>query len=97
MYEDLNQENWLKKISDYQCGDSLLSALFNGTASQSHKGLDVYDIDYDKKIASFAPLVVSSTDSSQHSAIVDALKGDNFNIHEAIQESPVDFHEWWER
>lgn len=80
MYEDLNQENWLKKINDYQCGDNLLSALFNGTASQNHKGLDVYDIDYDKKIASFAPLVVSSTDSSQHSAIVDALKGDNLVI-----------------
>lgn len=75
MYEDLNITHWTALLSNKS---SLLSTLFNSrtcTGSDNH----IYDIDRDEDVKN-APLLISSADSSQHSAIIDVMKNKNLVI-----------------
>lgn len=75
MYEDLNIENWKTLLSSK---NDLLKALFDSRIDEGCK--DIYDIDRDEIVNQYAPLLVASADSSQHSAIIDAIKGNNLVI-----------------
>lgn len=76
MYEDLKIENWdilLSQKSD------LLKALFDSRISDG-KTENQYDIDNDEDVRRYAPILVTSADSSQHSAIVDVMKHNDIVI-----------------
>lgn len=78
MYEDLALDNWPGFLGNVDKNE-LLSSLFNSRADDSC-GSDCYDIDRDEDVRKFAPVLITSADSSQHSAIVDAIKGVNLVI-----------------
>lgn len=75
MYEDLDtQKNWphlFEKIERYP----FLSRLFCG--KNLADPTTVYDIDLDSDVEKNAPFLITDADSSQHSAVVDALKGES--------------------
>lgn len=76
MYDDLKIENWSEILADKS---RLLSALFDSKIGRGC--LDsIYDIDKDEKVRKLAPLLVTSADSSQHSAIVDVMANDDLVI-----------------
>lgn len=77
MYQDLKEENWNNgtPLSD----KALFKDIFNGKeVSTTSLFSEEYDID-ENKLANKIPLVMDA-DSSQHSAIVDVLKGKNIVI-----------------
>lgn len=78
MYEDINPENW-KHILTHK--GNLLKDLFESrTGNPPFEDPDPYDIDKNKEVQNYAPILVTDADSSQHSAIVDVMKGNNLII-----------------
>jgi hypothetical protein len=81
MYQDLDPANWPpgKAINDNPIIKSLLGGY--GVGGNGGTGdLQSYDIDRDPDVEKHAPVLITEADSSQHSAIVDALKGNNLVI-----------------
>ncbi len=76
MYADLAAENWI----EHPVGDELVGAIVRGTETSGDGGgsllspPDDYLID-DPEIEKLAPLLIHDADASQHSALVDVMKG----------------------
>jgi hypothetical protein len=78
MYADLAPQNW----PTHPAAQTLVQSLLHG--SEAAAGDDVffapdYDLD-DDKIEDIAPILINDADASQHSAIVDVMKGRNLVI-----------------
>ena len=77
MYEELDPEKW--SANGNILGDQEnIKTLFTGSSSEPSLG-ETYDVD-DKKIFSKVPILVEETDSSQFSAIADAMSEKNLAI-----------------
>lgn len=76
MYCDLEIENWKNLLENKS---SLLKTLFDSRVSDGNNE-NIYDIDKNEDVARYAPLLVTSADSSQHSAIIDVMKGNDLVI-----------------
>ena len=77
MYEELDPEKWMAE-GNILGNQENIKTLFTGSSHESSLG-EIYDVD-DKKIFSKVPIVVEETDSSQFSAIADAMSGRNLAI-----------------
>lgn len=77
MYRDLNPNNWPsgKSFLDH----SIIKDLFEGTRLEGPEFSEVYPLD-SSEIENEVPLIIFDADSSQHSALIDALKGKNLVI-----------------
>lgn len=80
MYMDLGLENWPQLFTAQCANPELLATIFHGRNGSYLTQEDVYDIDRDDADVQQAPLLVAPADSSQHSAIIDAMKGKNLVI-----------------
>ena len=81
MYADLNPENW--KVDPVQHG--LVSSILRGTEDAEGGGGTLRSIpeDYhidDPEIEKVAPFLIQDADASQHSALVDVMRGKNLVI-----------------
>ena len=79
MYADLQAENWPKLIEH-----PLVNAILSGTERGAGQSLmpsvpDDYLID-DPEIENLAPWLIQDADASQHSALIDAMRGKNLVI-----------------
>jgi len=78
MYEDLSADNWDQPPIDHP----LLGALLRGSDIASigdlHFASD-YDLDAEE-VENVAPILINDADASQHSAIVDVMKGKNLVV-----------------
>jgi len=81
MYADLNPENW--KVDPVQ--HSLVSSILRGAENSEGEGAALpsipedYQID-DPEIEKVAPWLIQDADASQHSALVDVMRGKNLVI-----------------
>jgi very-short-patch-repair endonuclease len=80
MYSDLKVENWPK----HPVMHPLINALLSGTERGADGPLmssvpDDYPID-DPEIEKIAPLLIQDADASQHSALIDSMRGKNLVI-----------------
>jgi very-short-patch-repair endonuclease len=77
MYLDLDPEHWPrgKEIDKHP----VVHELFEGPRSESPLAAEEYDID-SPQVSLAVPLLICDADSSQHSALVDALSGKNLVI-----------------
>ncbi len=72
MFHDLN------KIDAHN--NKTIQKMLGGSKENPNDALvEDYDID-DPKIETFAPLLITAADASQHSALIDAMKGENLAI-----------------
>jgi len=81
VYSDLNPENWAQDPVDH----SLVGAILRGTDRIGEGALLLgdpsdYSID-DPQFEAVAPFLIQDADASQHSALIDAMKGHNLVIH----------------
>lgn len=81
IYSDLNPENWAQDPVNH----SLVGAILRGTDRVGEGSLLLgdpsdYSID-DPQFESIAPFLIQDADASQHSALIDAMKGQNLVIH----------------
>jgi very-short-patch-repair endonuclease len=82
VYSDLNPENWTQDPVHHP----LVGAILRGTDSAVGEGAlsladpSDYSID-DPQFENVAPFLIQDADASQHSALIDAMKGDNLVIH----------------
>lgn len=80
MYQDLTSKDWAggiqrnKTIRDLLAGSQQIGDFF---VTNPHKA---YPIDGNKDVDRYAPILILDADSSQHSAIIDAMRGDNLVI-----------------
>lgn len=81
MYRDLDLANWRGISPSGAPGHALVRPLLRGVSDDSGGAqfAEEFDID-DPDIEKLAPILVSDADSSQHSAIVDVMKGRNLVI-----------------
>ncbi len=77
MYEDLNPTNWAEPNS--LAIHSVISELLGGTERIESYHAEEYEADH-PEIARKVPLLITDADSSQFSALVDALEGKNLVI-----------------
>ena len=81
VYSDLNPENWAQDPVDH----SLVGAILRGTERIGEGALLLGDpSDYlidDPQFEVIAPFLIQDADASQHSALIDAMKGQNLVIH----------------
>lgn len=81
VYSDLSPDNWAGDPVDH----SLVGAILRGTDRTGDGALLLGDpADYtidDPQIEAIAPFLIQDADASQHSALIDAMKGDNLVIH----------------
>lgn len=79
MYADLSPENWKESPIDHQ----LLKVILQGSESVDDSSLPTappdYDVD-DPEIEKIAPILIQDADASQHSALVDVMRGKNLVI-----------------
>lgn len=78
MFHDLNEKRWSGDTSISSNG--IIQDIFSGsdeTSSGDHA--DDYDIDT-PEVEEIVPLLITSADASQHSALVDVMKGQNLAI-----------------
>ncbi|WP_114945276.1 DUF3320 domain-containing protein [Microvirga calopogonii] len=81
MYADLASENW----SNHPVADALVGSIVRGTEMTGDGGSsllgppDDYPID-DPEIEKHAPILIHDADASQHSALVDVMKGKHLVI-----------------
>ncbi len=78
MYADLAPENW----PTHPAGQTLVQSLLHGSETTATGDLffaEDYDLD-DDKIEDVAPILIHDADASQHSAIVDVMKGRNLMV-----------------
>jgi very-short-patch-repair endonuclease/RecA/RadA recombinase len=80
IYEDVAPERWLSHPLDNPLIRSLLAGYEAGGGSGSDfHGAEDYRID-DPEVEKIAPILVHDADASQHSALVDVMKGKNLVI-----------------
>jgi very-short-patch-repair endonuclease len=81
VYSDLNPDNWAEDPVDH----SLVGAILQGTDRTGEGAVLLGDpADYvidDPQIEAAAPFLIHDADASQHSALIDAMKGHNLVIH----------------
>jgi len=77
MYKDLNPDNWPlgHGLHEHQ----VIKDLFEGTAREGIEFSEIYDID-SQELQDIVPDLIFDADSSQHSALIDALGGRNLVI-----------------
>ena len=78
MYADLSPENWKNSPVDHQ----LLRVILQGS-EQAGEALPAVPLDYDvddPEIEKLAPILIQDADASQHSALVDVMRGLNLVI-----------------
>jgi hypothetical protein len=80
MYSDLDPENWHK----HPVTDNLIRPVLTGTEVAGNgdsvlSAPDDYSID-DPEVERFAPILIHDADASQHSALVDVMKGMNLVV-----------------
>ncbi|PCH94954.1 MAG: hypothetical protein COB84_06845 [Rhodobacteraceae bacterium] len=82
MYHDLDPDRWPENngIDNNEIITSLIAGAKEGSGSAVTDDPDIYDIDTDPKVTEAAPILIMEADSSQHSAIVDAMQGKNLVI-----------------
>lgn len=82
MYHDLDPERWPDDAG--LAGNEIINSLIAGGKESADSNVSdealIYDIDTDPEVEEAAPIMIMEADSSQHSAIVDALKGNNLVI-----------------
>lgn len=82
MYQDLDPDRWPENNS--VDNNDIIKNLLAGTNERDGDTVsdvaDIYDIDTDPKVAEAAPILIMEADSSQHSAVVDAMQGKNLVI-----------------
>ncbi|MHC2462436.1 DUF4011 domain-containing protein [Bradyrhizobium embrapense] len=81
VYSDLNPENWAQDPVDH----SLVGAILRGTDNTGGDGAlmlgDPTDYQIDEaQFETIAPFLIQDADASQHSALIDAMKGQNLVI-----------------
>jgi very-short-patch-repair endonuclease len=81
MYRDLDPVNWNRIPGGGAHAHHLVRPLLRGTADEGSGDsfAGEYEID-DPEIEKAAPILISDADSSQHSAIVDVMKGKNLVV-----------------
>ena len=80
MYSDLKVENWPRHPVVYPLVNALLSGTERGADGPLMSSVpDDYPID-DPEIEKIAPLLIHNADASQHSALIDAIRGKNLVI-----------------
>jgi len=82
MYNDLDPASWPSAagMDSNKIIAQLIAGGNNHDATSVGEQADVYDIDNDLRVERAAPFLVVEADSSQHSAIVDAIEGRNLVI-----------------
>lgn len=82
MYQDLDPDLWPEneKLHESEIIKNLFGGGSEGAGNSGDGHAAVYDIDEDPDIEKFAPILIMDADSSQHSAVVDAMKGKNLVI-----------------
>ncbi len=77
MYQDLDVKSWTKAngIDNIQ----IIKDLLYGT-KQPESSPYTYDIDEDPDVEKYAPILAVDADSSQHSAVIEAMKGKSIVI-----------------
>lgn len=82
MYNDLDPASWPSAagMDSNKIIAQLIAGGSNGDATPVSEQAEVYDIDNDLRVERAAPFLVVEADSSQHSAIVDAIEGRNLVI-----------------
>jgi hypothetical protein len=81
MYQDLDPSNW--KTTGTAVAHSLVRPILRGIATDPNAGIGTFALEYEidsPTIDTVAPILVHDADSSQHSAIVDAVRGRSFVI-----------------
>jgi very-short-patch-repair endonuclease len=79
MYEDLDQERWETAPHQQELVSTLLSGEVRGDADGGTASAHAPEYDVDSQaIAEHVPYVITDLDSSQFSAVVDAVKGESF-------------------
>ncbi|GJQ60896.1 MAG: DUF4011 domain-containing protein [Candidatus Scalindua sp. AMX11] len=82
MYHDLDPDRWPQHNAMDK--NNIITSLIAGEKESSGNCAtddpDIYDIDTDPEVEELAPVLIMEADSSQHSAIVDAMKGNNLVI-----------------
>ncbi len=79
MYQDLDGKYWnCGGIDKLPIIENLLYGVKSGDSNSD--GYQIYDIDSDDEVEKYAPLLVVDADSSQHSAIIEAMKGKSIVI-----------------
>lgn len=78
MYRDLDTSNWPKtaNIQDHP----RIAELFKGIQNESITLAMDYELDEEDKSGRTPPFLIDNADSSQHSVIIDALKGKNLVV-----------------
>lgn len=79
MYADLNPENWAKHPVEHV----LVSSILRGIEESEGGGLPSIPEDYpidEPEIEKVAPLLIQDADASQHSALIDVMRGKNLVI-----------------
>jgi len=78
MFHDLNSENWPEGME--VASNPIVQSLFSG-AGDSGGGNDAEDYEVDTpEVENAVPLLITSADASQHSALVDVMRGNNLAI-----------------
>ena len=82
MYHDLDPARWPGDggLEKHDIIGDLIAGKKEGMGSPVNDDAPIYDIDTDPEVEKAAPILIMEADSSQHSAIVDALKGNNLVI-----------------
>ena len=81
MYHDLDPLNWASVGSP--AAHPLVRPILRGTSTDPNAGIGKFATEYDidqPAIEQIAPMLVHDADSSQHSAIIDAMQGRSFVI-----------------
>jgi hypothetical protein len=80
MYADLDAENWPKHpVTDNLIGPILTGTEVAGDGSSILSPPDDYSVD-DPEVERLAPILIHDADASQHSALVDVMKGMNLVV-----------------
>jgi very-short-patch-repair endonuclease len=77
MWEDLDAENWPKSVDPRK--NTLLDKIFGDGEAWDGEPAAQHDIDKEEA-AGNGPLLITDADSSQHSAVIDVMKGENLVI-----------------
>ena len=80
MYSDLDLKNNWKNIREIINSNKNLARFFCGSKEATGNASFDYDIDRNKEVRERANILISSADSSQHSAIIEAMKGESLVI-----------------
>jgi transcription elongation GreA/GreB family factor len=82
MHRDLDPDNWPEngKIENSELIKNIFGGQGENAGSSGDDHASIYNIDEDPNVEKVAPVLIMDADSSQHSAIVDAMKGKNLVI-----------------